>query len=138
MSKLVKYIFLFFFGGISYVIIELLWRGHSHMSMFGLGGLCFVVIGLINEKYTYDMPLVTQMLIGTFVITVLEFVFGCILNLYLHLNVWDYSNMPLNIAGQICLPYMILWFLLSPVAIIADDYLRYLFFNEEKPHYTLL
>ena len=138
MAKLFKYVFLFFFGGISYLIIELLWRGHSHISMLVLGGLCFVTIGLINEKYTFDMPLITQMLIGTFVITVLEFAFGCILNLYLHLNVWDYSKMPLNISGQICLPYMILWFLLSPVAIIADDYLRYLFFGEEKPHYTLL
>lgn len=137
MTKLFKYIFLFFFGGISYIIIELLWRGHSHTSMFVLGGLCFMVIGLINEKYTYDMPLVTQMIIGTFVITALEFVFGCILNLHLHLNVWDYSNLPMNILGQICLPYMLLWFLLTPVCIVTDDYLRYLFFDEEKPHYTL-
>lgn len=137
MAKLFKYIFLFFFGGIAYIIIELLWRGYSHVSMFVLGGLCFVCLGLINEKYTFDMPLVTQMLIGTFMITSLEFVFGCILNLYLHLNVWDYSKMPLNIMGQICMPYMLLWFILSPVAIIADDYLRYLFFGEEKPRYRL-
>lgn len=138
MAKLFKYIFLFFFGGIAYIIIELLWRGYSHTSMFVLGGLCFVLLGLINEKYTYDMPLVTQMLIGAFIITVLEFITGCIVNLHFHLNVWNYSNMPLNIMGQICLPYMLLWFLLSPVAIITDDYLRYLFFDEEKPHYTLL
>lgn len=137
MAKLFKYIFLFFFGGISYIIIELLWRGYRHTSMFVLGGLCFVLLGLINEKYTYDMPLVTQMLIGTFIITVLEFITGCIVNLHFHLNVWNYSNMPLNIMGQICLPYMLLWFLLSPVAIITDDYLRYAFFDEEKPHYTL-
>ena len=28
-------------GGAIYVGIEMLWRGHSHPSMFILGGLCF-------------------------------------------------------------------------------------------------
>lgn len=138
MSKFFKYAFLFSFGGVIYVIIELLWRGYSHWSMGILGGSCFVLLGLINEKYTWDIPLLIQMLIGAFIITLLEFIAGCILNIWLNLNVWDYYNMPLNILGQICLPYMILWFLLSPVCIIVDDYLRYLFFGEEKPHYKLI
>lgn len=138
MAKIFKYLFLFFFGGISYIIIELLWRGKSHASMFMLGGLCFVALGLINEKCPSCVPLTVQMLIGTFIITVLEFVFGCVLNLYFHLNIWDYSNLPFNLLGQICVPYMILWFFLSPVAIIVDDYIRYMFFDEEKPHYRLI
>lgn len=137
MYNALKYFFLFSFGGIIYVIIELLWRGYSHWSMFILGGLCFVLLGLINKKYNWDTPLVIQMLLGAFIITILEFIAGCILNLYLNLNVWDYSDMPLNILGQICLPYMILWFLLSPVCIIVDDYMRYLFFDEEKPRYKI-
>ena len=137
MTQLFKYIFLFFFGGIAYLIVELLWRGYSHVSMFILGGLCFVFLGLLNEKYTRDIPLVIQMIIGTFIITFLEFIAGCILNIHLHLNIWDYSKMPFNIMGQICLPYMFLWFLLSPIAIISDDYLRYMFFGEEKPSYKL-
>lgn len=138
MAKIFKYIFLLFFGGISYILIEMLWRGYSHWSMFILGGLCFVLLGFLNEKYTWDIPLLIQMLIGAFVITLMEFIAGCILNLWLHLHVWDYYNMPFNILGQICLPYMIMWFLLSPVCIITDDYLRYLFFDEEKPHYKLI
>lgn len=138
MAKILKYMFLFSFGGIVYLIIELLWRGYSHWSMFILGGMCFVCLGLINKKYTWDIPLILQMLYGAFIITVLEFVAGCILNLRLGLNVWDYSNMPLNILGQVCLPYMALWFFLSPVCIVVDDYLRYLFFNEEKPRYRLI
>lgn len=138
MANLLKYSFLFSFGGIVYLLIELLWRGYSHWSMFILGGLCFVLLGLINEKYTWDVPLPIQMIIGTFIITLLEFITGCILNLWLGLDVWSYSDMPLNIMGQICLPYMILWFLLSPVCIITDDYIRYLFFDEEKPKYKLV
>lgn len=138
MAKALKYLFLFSFGGIIYILIEMLWRGYSHWSMFILGGLCFVLLGLINQKYTRDIPLPIQMLIGAFIITVLEFISGCILNLWLGLNVWDYYDMPYNIMGQICLPYMILWFLLSPVCIVTDDYIRYLFFEEDKPHYKLV
>ena len=96
-----------------------------------------LLLGLINKKYTWDIPLLIQMLIGTFIITLMEFIFGCIFNLLLNLNVWDYYDLPFNIMGQICLPYMFLWFLLSPVCIVVDDYIRYLFFNEEKPHYKL-
>lgn len=138
MANLLKYSFLFSFGGIVYLLIELLWRGYSHWSMFILGGLCFVLLGLINEKYTWDVPLPIQMLVGAFIITLMEFISGCILNLWLGLDVWNYYDMPFNIMGQICLPYMILWFLLSPVCIITDDYIRYLFFDEEKPKYKLV
>lgn len=138
MANLLKYSFLFSFGGIVYLLIELLWRGYSHWSMFILGGLCFVLLGLINEKYTWDVPLPIQMLVGAFVITLMEFIAGCILNLWLGLDVWNYYDMPFNIMGQVCLPYMILWFLLSPVCIITDDYIRYLFFDEEKPKYKLV
>lgn len=137
MASVFKYFFLFSFGGIVYVLIELLWRGYSHSSMFLLGGLCFVLLGLINKKYSRETPLTAQMLIGTFIMTVMEFIFGCIFNLWLHQNVWNYSNLPLNFMGQICIPYTFLWFLLSPVCIIVDDYLRYLFFDEEKPYYRI-
>ena len=138
MKKALKYLFLFFFGGIVYILIELLWRGYSHWSMGVLGGMCFVLLGLINERYTWDIPLWIQMLLGSFIITLLEFIAGCILNLHFHLNIWDYYDMPFNILGQICLPYMVLWFFLSPICIVADDYIRYIFFDEEKPTYHLL
>ena len=137
MGRFLKYLILFSLGGIFYLVIEMLWRGYSHWTMFVLGGVCFVLIGVINEFMSYEIPLFIQMLIGTFIITFLEFVTGCIVNLYFGLHVWDYYDMPFNIMGQICLPYMFLWFLLSPVCIIVDDYLRYMFFGEEKPHYRL-
>lgn len=107
MGGFLKYLFLFSFGGIVYILIELLWRGYSHWSMFVLGGACFLLLGLINEKYTWDIPLFIQMLIGSFIITIMEFIAGCILNLWLGLNVWSYADMPYNILGQICLPNMI-------------------------------
>ena len=41
--------FLFLIGGALYYVIEILWRGYSHWSMFILGGICFVIMGLLNE-----------------------------------------------------------------------------------------
>lgn len=124
-------------GGLIYVLIELIWRGYSHWTMFLVGGTCFVLIGAINEIFPWNMPLVLQMAAGAMIITAVEFVVGCIVNLWLGWNVWDYSGMPYNLYGQICIPFTGLWFLLSAVAIVLDDYLRYWWFGEEKPHYRL-
>ena len=43
--------------------------------------------------------------------------------------------MPLNIMGQICLPFTILWIFISFIAILVDDQVRYRVFNEEVPRY---
>ena len=125
-------------GGLLYVLIEILFRGHSHWTMFCVGGLCFWLIGLINEIIPWEMPLWKQCIIGATIVTAVEFLSGCIINLWLGWNVWDYSNMPLNFLGQVCLPFSLLWVLLSAVAIVLDDYLRYWIYGEEKPHYKLL
>ena len=138
MKQILKNMILCCVGGALYIVIELLWRGYSHWTMFILGGICFFYIGLINEEFTWDMPLVKQMFIGAIVITMWEFLFGMIVNGVYNLNVWDYSNMPFNIFGQICLPYCILWFFISLPAIVLDDWLRYWLFKEEKPHYRLI
>lgn len=92
-------------GGAIYVGIEMLWRGHSHPSMFILGGLCFISIGLINELFPWELGIVWQALIGGTMVTCLEFITGVIVNIWLKLGVWDYSGLPLNILGQVCLPF---------------------------------
>lgn len=124
-------------GGVIYIGIELLWRGYSHWTMFVLGGVCFVFLGWINEVIPWNMPLWKQAVIGTVIITALEFVTGCIVNLWLGWNVWDYSNTFMNLLDQICLPYIILWIPVAIFGIVLDDYLRYWLFNEEKPHYKI-
>lgn len=134
---ILKHLILLMVGGFTYIIIELIWRGRTHWTMFFVGGLCFVLIGLINELFPWDMKLIYQAMIGSLIVTLNELVFGYIINIKLGWNVWDYSNLPFNIFGQICLPFSILWCGLSIVAIFVDDLLRYLWFGEEKPHYTL-
>ena len=134
-SKIKKYEFLFFVGATIYVVIEKLYRGYSHWTMFLLGGICFIALGLINEVLPWDMPLLLQMFIGGMIITVLEFITGCIVNLGLGWNVWDHSELPFNLWGQISLFSSIVWVGLSLVGIVLDDFIRWKFFDEEKPHY---
>jgi len=140
---------LYLIGGRVYTWIEILWRGFTHWTMFHLGGACFVIMGLLNEyKYTWKMSLFKQSVISAFVITVFEFFTGCIVNLWLGWNVWDYSGLPFNLLGQICLYYFFLWIPLSAVGIVLDDWIRYLLYiilhryfprmqKRERPHYKL-
>lgn len=95
---------LFLIGGRVYTWIELLWRGYTHWTMFILGGACFVVMGLLNEyKIPWHWCLLRQSLVSAATITAFEFCTGCVVNLWLGWNVWDYSGLPFNLCGQICL-----------------------------------
>ena len=132
-----KYIALGITGGLLYVLIETVWRGYSHWTMFALGGLCFLALGLINEVLSWDTPLWKQVLIGACLITGLEFLMGCIVNLWLDWDVWDYSAMSGNVLGQICPQYFLLWLPVSLAGIVLDDWLRFWWWGEERPRYKL-
>lgn len=105
----------FCIGGLLYNLIEICWRGYTHWSMFLLGGCCFQVIGSIHDRFADRRPLFRCTLCAG-AVTALEFLSGCVVNLHLHLNVWDYSRMPFNIKGQVCLLYSVLWGALSLIA----------------------
>lgn len=137
MTTLKKWAVLALVGGIIYGLIEFLARGYTHWTMVVLGGLCFLAVGAINEFLPWEMPFIKQMISGCLIITALEFVTGCIVNLRLGWAVWDYSDRWGNFLGQICPLYSFYWFLLSAVAIVLDDYLRYKWFGEQKPKYKL-
>lgn len=136
-NQIIIQIFLFCFGGLVYTDLEILFRGFSHWTMFIVGGLCFTIIGLLNENADNKKILFQyQCLIGTGVITALEFISGCIVNLILQWNVWDYSDRHFNLFGQICLHHTVLyWLPISAIAILLDDFLRYTIFDEDLPQY---
>lgn len=110
-------------GGVTYMGIEILWRGHTHWSMGLLGGVCFVAIGLLDEIQDHP-PLVLQMLEGAALVTALELITGLIVNRWLGWGVWDYSDMPLNLWGQVCLPFAAAWFVLSAAAVRLENALH--------------
>lgn len=116
-----------------YVGMELLWRGWSHWSMFVVGGICFLLIGSI-EKVFPNMPLVIQSIFGGCLVTSMELLSGLILNVLLDMHIWDYSGLPMNFMGQVCLSYYFLWIFVSFLAIWADRLLRMGLFRE-KVHF---
>lgn len=142
MKKIAKHFALFVIGAIAYFEVELNWRyftGHLpvHWTMAAIGGCMFVLIGGINEWFSWDMSLFVQSAIGAVTVTIVEFISGVGLNICLGLNIWDYSHLPLNVMGQICLPFFVVWFVLAAVAIVLDDFLRWILFREDFPHYSL-
>lgn len=131
----IKYLILFLLGGYVYYGIEILWRGYSHYSMIICGGICFIYAGLQNEQVEWDYPFWKQVLrVEAFILSA-EFITGCIVNLWLGLNVWDYSGLPGNILGQTCPQFALLFLPLSAIAIVVDDFIRWKWFGEEKPRY---
>ena len=135
--NMLKGFVLFLIGGFLYYFIEIIWRGCSHISMFIVGGIAFVLVGSINKWFSWKMPIWEQCLMATGIIVILEFLSGYIVNIWLGLGIWDYSHLPYNLLGQIQLYYVILWYVLSGVAILLDDYIRWKSFKEEKPRYKL-
>lgn len=138
MKQALKYLILWLLGGAIYLLMEIMWRGHSHWTMFILGGICFVMLGGINEVIPWEMPIWQQALIGAVIVTGAEFLTGYIVNIRFGWQVWNYSHMPGNVMGQICPQYILLWVPVSLMGIVVDDWLRYRLFGEEKPHYRLL
>lgn len=125
MKRLLKENFLLFLlGGFAYYYIEVLWRGFSHISMVLCGGCCFVSVGRITSFLKNKVSLLMQMFIGSCTITIIEFLTGAIVNLWLHLNVWDYSGVPMNLLGQICLKYSVFWFFLTVPCMKVYDWIE--------------
>lgn len=128
--ELLKILTLFAAGGAVYVCIELLWRGRSHWSMALDGGVCFVLIGLLDELAP-GLPLSAQSMLGAAVVSGSELLLGLTVNR--SFAVWDYRGLPHNLCGQVCPQYFSCWALLSIAAAELDDVLRLALFGEALP-----
>ena len=76
------------------------------------GGTCFTVLYRIFRKIA-DTKVWKKCIIGSAVITGIEFTVGCIVNIWGKMKVWDYSDKPMNLCGQICIGYSALWGILT-------------------------
>ena len=108
MEKMKKDGKIFLFGAVGYVLLETLWRGHSHWSMAAAGGISLLFLMKAFKKLK-NAPHYFKAIIGGGIITGVEFIFGVIFNLVLGMEVWDYSAVQGNILGQICPLYSVLW-----------------------------
>jgi uncharacterized membrane protein len=111
MSDRLLEILVFILGGVAYAMIEVLFRGHTHWTMVLTGGACVLTMYMMSG-WLLDIPLIASALTGALIITMYELVVGLIVNIRLGWSVWDYSDMPGNILGQICPTFSAIWFLL--------------------------
>ena len=102
----------FLFGAIGYPLIELAYRRRTHPTMALAGGTATVVLRQISKT---DRPLWQQALLGGLAITGIEYAVGKAFNRRYH--IWDYRKTPLNVQGQICLPFTLAWCGLSAAAL---------------------
>lgn len=109
--KMLRKLILFAVGGSAYVGLELLWRGRSHISMFGAGGLCFLLIGKLRQL---PLPGFLRAAAGAGIITTVELGTGLVVNR--DYRVWDYRDQWGNVKGQICPLFTALW---VPVGMLA-------------------
>ena len=102
--KFRKYPILFCVGGSSYMLLELMWRGWSHSSMFLAGGSSFLLLGQLSGMRLHPA---WKAVLGAGVITGVELATGLLINR--NYQVWDYRKVPFSFMGQICLPFSLLW-----------------------------
>lgn len=124
-------------GGMLYGLLEIVWRGYTHWTMMLLAAMLCIPLDLANECFPWEFPLWTQAILGGLAITAGELLAGLVLNIWLELDIWDYSRLWGNFLGQICPLYAGLWCLLAGPVIVAFDWLDYWLCGGEKPHYRL-
>jgi hypothetical protein len=132
---------LWFFGGTMYFFLEVAWKtigGHPERiswTMLVLAIILSIPLERFGAELPWEMPLPVQALICTAAITIMELAAGLIINVWLGLDVWDYSDLWGNLWGQISLQYSLMWYFLSMAIIPAFDWLRWCIEGGERPHY---
>ncbi len=130
-SRTTEYFSVFLLGGTLYFLMETVWRGYSHITMFAAGGLCLCLI-YFGEKLLGGVKIIFRLFIYALTITVIEFIFGVVFNILLGLDVWDYSNVPYNILGQVCPSFFLVWFAISLPAIFVCGKVSAFFRNKRE------
>lgn len=132
-----KYAILAWVGGSTYVTVEVFFRSRSHWTMFVVASVVFITVGLLNELFSWETSLIWQVLIGVAMATLVELLTGLVVNVWLGWAIWDYSQMPGNLWGQICPQFAAAWAPLILLAIVLDDVIRWRCFGEERPQYRV-
>ena len=81
LKRLLECLLIFLSVGTVYFIMECIYKQRlSHWSMFCLSGVCGLIAMLLNDKFTYEMDILLQVLICTIITTFLEYMVGITIN----------------------------------------------------------
>ncbi len=129
--KYINWVLIFLLGGFAYGGIEIIYRGYTHPTMMLAGGLSLISLAYLSNLE--HIPFLLRCLLGGGIITSIEFLLGVIFNLLLGLNIWDYSGVPFNILGQICLSFSFAWIFLSGIGMVITKKILRLLPNGQQP-----
>ena len=140
MKIIIKNIILFLVGYCAYIAIEVTFRGVSYPLMGICAGLAVIIIDKINDYISWDIDIILQGVIGSIVITIFELIIGEIsLRTELLPIMWNYSNVPLNFDGVVCVPFSLIWIGLSIIGILVADTINYYIINIQPcPYYKCM
>ena len=125
-------------GGMLYGALEIAWRGYTHWTMVLLAAALCIPLDVANEYFPWELPLWVQAVLGGLTITAGELAAGLVLNVWLGLEVWNYSELWGNLWGQICLMYAGVWCLLAGPVIVGFDWIDHWLCGGERPRYRLI
>ena len=138
MKQVSQYLFLIGVGGVLYDSFEMIFRGFSHWSMFLLGGICFWFFYIQVKVTNWQDPMWIQIIRCTIFVTACEFITGIIVNKWLGWAVWDYSDQPFQLFGQICLPFATIFSGMCALGIVWSGNLLHLLYGETKPKFHII
>lgn len=107
-------------------------------TMLALATVLAIPLDLFGAPLYGKLSLPVQSLICALLITAAEFAAGLILNVHLGLGIWDYSDKPGNLMGQVCPQFFIIWIFLSAAGIVMLDWMRYIISGGQRPRYTFI
>lgn len=143
MRKWLLNVLLWTWTGTVYFFLEVAWKllhGRPEAiswTMLALAFLLAIPLERCGAELPWEMPLWMQAFLCGCLVTLVEFAAGLILNIWLGLGVWDYSDMPGNLLGQICPQFWLLWIVLSGPVIVMLDWFRYIIDGGDRPRYRI-
>ncbi len=141
-SKWVLSVLLWFFGGTLYFLLEVAFKtatGYPERiswTMLLVAILLTIPVERAGAELPWACPLWLQAAVCAALVTAVELAAGMLLNVWLELNVWDYSAMAFNLWGQICPQFSALWWALCLVFIPVFDWLRWAVEGGDTPRYV--
>ena len=131
-------------GGAAYFLLEVAYktaRGEPERiswTMLVLAAILCIPIERAGAEMPWDVPLWVQAAGCAVLVTATELIAGLILNVWLGLGVWDYSDLWGNLWGQICPQFAAIWWGLCLVFIPVFDWMRYAVAGGERPRYRVI
>ena len=130
-------------GGTVYFLLEVAYKTATgsperiSWTMLVLAIVLCIPVERAGYQLPWACPLWLQAMACAALVTLVEFIAGCVLNLWIGLDIWDYSDIPFNLLGQICLPFSLAWWVLCFAFIPVFDWLRWAVIGGEKPKYYI-